>query len=88
MKSILVLALLFPIFSSYAATEITYNEPTPINAIRVGEINFFKTGSATQSEIINSLSKKADMIGGTHFVISSLRVQDNSYATAVMTPTY
>ncbi|WP_407842903.1 hypothetical protein [Enterobacter hormaechei] len=24
------------------------------------------------------------MIGGTHFVISSLRVQDNSYATAVV----
>lgn len=84
MKNVLSLSLLLFISSGYAASEVTYLNPTPQGAVRIGEVSFFKAGSATQSEVIGSLSKKADSLGGTHFEISSLNSSDNTYATAIV----
>ncbi|MEQ9832500.1 DUF1471 domain-containing protein [Pectobacterium versatile] len=84
MKTIIALSLLIPIFSSYAATEITYKEVLPLEAVRIGEVSFFQAGTATQSEVIDSLSKKTDAMGGTHFKVSSLNAENNTYATAIV----
>ena len=80
MKSALSLSLLLFVSGSYAATEATYINP--VDAKQIGQVSFFKAGSATQSEVIESLSKKSDALGGTHFVVTSLNAADTTYATA------
>ncbi|MFT6435483.1 MAG: hypothetical protein ACJAVI_003538 [Candidatus Azotimanducaceae bacterium] len=82
MKSALSLSLLLFVSGSYAATEATYINPAPLDAKQIGQVSFFKAGSATQSEVIESLSKKSDALGGTHFVVTSLNAADTTYATA------
>ncbi|EKS6729925.1 MULTISPECIES: DUF1471 domain-containing protein [Enterobacteriaceae] len=84
MKKCLVLSLILSAINCYASTEATYKNPAPSSSVRIGSVSFFNSGSVTQSEIVNELSRKSDELGGSYFVITSLDVDNNSRATAVV----